>query len=118
MFVSFLLSFLLCGFICVIAQIILDNSKLTTGHVTSLFVVLGAILEFFDLYEPLRKTFNMGATLPISSFGSVIMKGVKQSIDNYDFIGIFKGVFDNCGVLISFALFLAFIAALIFKPKS
>ena len=35
-------SFLFFGLICLIAQIILDNTKLTPGHITSMFVVIGA----------------------------------------------------------------------------
>ena len=51
MFINILLSFVFCGLVCLIAQIIVDNSKLTPGHVTSLFVTIGVILEFFDLYK-------------------------------------------------------------------
>jgi stage V sporulation protein AE len=46
-----LLSFLFCGAICLIAQIILDNTKLTPGHITSIFVVLGALLDTFNIYD-------------------------------------------------------------------
>ena len=56
MILSFIGAFFVCGLICLIAQILLDNSKLTTGHITSLFVVFGVILEFFDLYKYIRKT--------------------------------------------------------------
>ena len=118
MFLDFLLAFLVCGIFCLIAQIILDNTKLTPGHVTSMFVVIGAVLEFLNIYEYLRKFAKMGASMPIASFGSVIMKGVKESIDYYGFIGIFKGVFDNCGTLISLSIFLAFLSIVFFKPKS
>ena len=45
------LSFLFCGAICLIAQIILDNTKLTPGHITSIFVVLGALLDTFNIYD-------------------------------------------------------------------
>ena len=44
-------SFLFCGFICMIAQIILDNTKLTPGHITSLFVVIGAFLDSFGVFD-------------------------------------------------------------------
>lgn len=118
MFLDFIFSFLICGVFCLIAQILLDNTKLTSGHITSLFVVIGAILEFFNLYEPIRKIGKMGASMPIASFGSVIMKGVKEGIDNSGIIGIFNGVFNNCGALLAFAIFLAFISTLFFKPKS
>ena len=43
---TFIYAFLFCGFVCMIAQVILDNTKLTPGHVTSLFVVIGAFLVF------------------------------------------------------------------------
>ena len=49
-------SFLFCGLICMIAQIILDNTKLTPGHITSSFVVLGAFLDTFSLYDKIIKT--------------------------------------------------------------
>ena len=40
----FIYAFLFSGIVCLISQIILDNTKLTPGHVTSLFVVIGAFL--------------------------------------------------------------------------
>ena len=78
MFLSFILAFLVCGIICALAEIIIVNSKLTPGHVTSLFVVFGTILEFFNIYDKIKKIGGMGAILPICSFGSTIMKGVKE----------------------------------------
>ena len=45
----FINSFLFCGFVCLIAQVILDNTKLTPGHITSIFVVVGAFLDSFSL---------------------------------------------------------------------
>ena len=37
---TYLNSFLFAGFVCLIGQIILDNTKLTAGHITSMFVVI------------------------------------------------------------------------------
>ena len=118
MFLSFVGAFFVCGIICLIAQIILNNTKLTTGHITSLFVVIGVILEFFGLYKFIRDIGHMGSSMPISSFGSVIMEGVKKQVEIDGILGIFKGVFESCGTLIAFAVFLAFISTLFFKPKS
>ena len=47
--ISIIYSFIFGGTICLIAQIIYDNTKLSAGHITSLFVSLGAFLEFFNL---------------------------------------------------------------------
>ena len=118
MIVSFVGSFICCGLICFICQLILDNFNLTTGHITSLLVVIGAVLEFFGIYKYIRTIGFMGASMPICSFGSVIMEGVKKQVEANGILGIFKGVFEGCGALISFALFLAFLSTLFFKPKS
>ena len=118
MFLSFIGAFFTCGLICLIAQIILDNSKLTTGHVTSLFVVIGSLLEFFGVYQYIRKIGFMGASMPICSFGSIIMGSIKKAIELEGVLGIFKGVFQACGALLAFALFLAVLSTLFFKPKS
>ena len=47
----YIYSFLFCGLLCLIAQVILDNSKLSAGHITSIFVVTGAFLDIFDIYD-------------------------------------------------------------------
>ena len=49
-------SFLFCGTICGIGELILDHTKLTPGHITSLFVVLGAFLDTFGIYDWIIKT--------------------------------------------------------------
>ena len=116
--INIFLAFITCGTFCFIAQIILDNTKFTTGHVTSLFVVIGVILEFFDIYKYIKEVGKMGASIPISSFGSAIMEGVKSSIDSQGFIGVFSGIFSNCGTLVAFAIFVAFISTLFFRAKS
>ena len=48
---SYLLAFLICGSICTIGQIIYDNTKFTPGHITSLFVVVGSLLDVFGIYD-------------------------------------------------------------------
>ena len=50
---NYLLAFIFCGFVCVIAQLIYEYSKLTPGHITSLFVVIGAFLDLFHIYDKL-----------------------------------------------------------------
>ena len=49
----YLKAFLVAGTICTIGQLILDNTKLTPGHITALFVTCGAFLDIFNLYDKL-----------------------------------------------------------------
>ena len=109
-------SFLFCGMICMISQIILDNTKLTPGHITSLLVIFGAFLDSFSIYDKFIKYVGGGALLPITSFGHSLVHGALAKAESLGIIGIFMGMFDLTATGISAAIICAFFAALIFKP--
>ncbi len=114
----FINSFLFCGTICLIAQIILDNTKLTPGHITSLFVVIGAFLDSFSLYDLIIKYVGGGALVPITSFGHSLVHGALAKTNGYGLMGIFMGMFDLTASGITAAIIFSFIFSLIFKPKN
>ena len=109
---------LFCGIICMIAQIILDNTKLSTGHITSIFVVLGAFLDSFSFYDKIIKSVGGGALLPITSFGHSLIHGALAKANEYGIIGILMGMFDLTATGITAAIIFAFVFSLIFKPKN
>lgn len=116
---SYLLAFLVCGSICMIGQIIYDNTKLTPGHITSLFVVVGAFLDVFGIYDKLLKVSRVGASLPITSFGHSLMHAANEAMLNgKGILGVASGLFDMTATGITSAILFAFLVALIFKPKS
>ncbi len=114
---SLLFSFLFGGIICLIAQLIYDNTKLSAGHITSLFVSLGALLEFFGIYDYILNLCGVGASLPILSFGHSLMHASMLGLKEEGVLGIFKNIFDLTSSGISFTVVAAIIIALIFKPK-
>ncbi len=118
MIINALMAFLMSGFICVIAQIIIDNTKLTPGHVTSIFVVLGVLLEFFGLYKYLRQIGHIGASIPICNFGALMMEGVKKLIETQGLLGVVNGVFYITGGVITFCVFLSLIVVVFARAKS
>ena len=111
-------SFLFCGFICMISQIILDNSKLTTGHITSILVVIGAFLDSFSIYDEIIKIVGGGALLPITSFGHSLIHGALAKAESMGILGILMGMFDLTASGISAAIIFSFIFTLIFKPRN
>ena len=110
-------SFLFCGFICMISQIILDNTKLTPGHITSLLVIMGAFLDVFDIYDKIIEIVGGGAQLPITSFGHSLIHGSLLKADSIGYMGILSGMFDLTAVGICIAIIFAFSMTLLFKPK-
>lgn len=115
---AYVLSFLFCGGVCVIAQLIYDNTKLTPGHITSMFVCIGAALDLFHIYDVLVSIFHAGALLPITSFGHSLMHGALAATKEFGIFGLAMGVFDLTAAGISSAILFSFLAALIFKPRS
>lgn len=113
----FLYSFLFCGTVCLIGQMILDNTKLTPGHVTSLFVVIGAFLDSFGLYDKFIKWFGAGTLVPITSFGHSLIHGALDKAEESGLLGLLGGIFSLTSAGIVSAIVFGFILTMIFKPK-
>ena len=114
----FVKAFAVCGGISLLGQLIYDNSKLTAGHITSLFVVLGAALDVFGLYDKLLVFAGAGAALPITSFGHSLIHGALASAQENGLIGVALGMFDLTAAGITSGILFAFLVAVIFKPKN
>ena len=110
-------AFLFAGSVCSIGQIILDNTKLSAGHITSLFTVIGAVLSFFNIYPSLIEKCGAGATVLIMNFGNMLFLGGMEGYKNSGFIGIFSNLLTKSSLAIVAAIIFAFIFTMIFKPK-
>lgn len=110
-------SFLFCGFICLISQIILDNSKLTPGHITSILVAVGAFLDCFSWYDNIIKFVGGGALVPITSFGHSLIHGALAKANSQGLVGILMGMFDLTATGITSAIIFSFVFTMIFKPR-
>jgi stage V sporulation protein AE len=114
---DYLKAFLVGGAICAVVQILLDTTKLMPGRVMVILVVTGAILGALGIYEPFAKWAGAGAGVPLSGFGNMLYKGIKEAVDKEGFLGIFKGGFTSSAVGISAALIFSYIASWFFNSK-
>lgn len=113
----YLYSFLFAGFVCALGQFLVDRFKLTPGHITSWFVVIGVLLDSFKIYDKIIKVVGGGALVPITSFGHSLLHGALAKTEEFGFLGIGMGMFDLTAVGITSAIIFAFLVALIFKPR-
>ncbi|CUH93530.1 stage V sporulation protein AE [Herbinix luporum] len=114
---DYIITFLVGGAICALTQILLDKTKLMPGRVMVILVCLGALLGAVGVYEPFSKWAGAGANVPLTGFGNSLFQGIKKSVDQEGFIGIFKGGFSASAVGISAALIFSYIASWFFEPK-
>ena len=116
--IKYLFVFAVGGFLCTIAQILIDKTKLTSARILVLYVVTGVFLTAIGVYKYIVKLGSFGATIPLTGFGFSLCNGVFKAVDQYGFRGIFTGGLADVASGIVTAVFLALIAALISKPKS
>lgn len=113
----YLNAFIVCGIISMIGQIILDNTNLTPGHITSLFVVIGAILSFLGLYEILTDYSQVGSSIPITSFGNALYLAASEGYEANGIIGMFDNILSTTSTGISSAIFFGFIFSIFSKVR-
>ena len=114
---TYIYAFLFCGLVCMISQIILDNTKLTPGHVTTLFVIIGAFLDVAGIYDKIVIYCGAGAIIPITSFGHLLIHGAMDMASQNGVLGLALGIFNLTSAGISISIVLAFFLALAFKPR-
>ncbi len=114
---EYLKAFLVGGCFCLIGQLLIDKTKLTPARILVSYVVAGVFLGAVGLYQPLIEFAGAGATVPLTGFGSLLAKGVKEAIEEKGFLGIFTGGLTATAGGIAAAIVFGWLAGLIFKPK-
>lgn len=105
------------GLICAAVQVLMEKTKMMPGRIMVLLVVTGGVLGFLGWYEPFLEFAGAGASVPLLGFGNVLMKGVKEAVEEQGFLGLFAGGLKAGAVGTSAALVFGYLASLIFEPK-
>ncbi len=113
----YLYAFLFSGALCFLAQLLYEYSKLTPGHIVSMFVVFGVLLETFEIYDFYIEHCGGGALTPITNFGHTLAHSALEGAREEGFLGILKGLFKNASGVISAVVVLGVVSSLIFKPR-
>jgi stage V sporulation protein AE len=115
---DYVISFLVGGFICFLAQILVIKTKITTARILVLFLIIGMVLEVFNIYAPFKEFAKAGATVPIIGFGASLARGAIMATKEFGLLGIFTGGLSAVAGGLTMAIFASFIFALIFSSKT
>ena len=116
MSLEYIKAFVVGALICAIGQVLIDYTKLTPARILVAFVVAGVVLGGLGLYQPLLDFAGAGAGVPLTGFGALLAKGVRQAVGGKGLFGVLSGGITAAAGGISAAIFFALITALIFKP--
>lgn len=110
-------AFFVGGVFCVIAQVLIDKTRLTPARILVTYVVMGVFLTAVGVYEPIVDFGGAGATVPLTGFGYSLAMGVKSAVEEKGLFGAITGGLTATSAGITSVMVLGLIAALIFKPK-
>ena len=112
------LAFLLGGFICLIAQLLIDKTKLAPARILVFYVIFGVFIGAVGLYTPLFEIFGCGISIPLIGFGGNIANGVREAVDKEGILGILKGALTASSAGLTLSLLLGLISSFLSKGKS
>lgn len=116
-FSKFIWAFVIGGALCMIAQILIDKTRLTPARILVTYVTVGVLLGALGLYKPLVEFAGAGATVPLTGFGYLISEGVREAVDKQGLLGALTGGFTSAAGGIAAALVFGYLAAIMFRGK-
>ncbi len=117
-FLKYLTVFAIGGLVCLIGEILIIKTKITSARILVLFLLIGVILETCGIYEPISQFAKAGINVPIVGFGASLAKGVIGAVKVKGILGIFTGGLEATAGGIASSVGFAFLFSLIFHPKT
>lgn len=113
------MAFLVGGAICLIGQLIIDLTpfSVTPSHILVGFVVGGALISAFGLYQPLIDLGGAGATIPLSGFGHSLAQGAIEGAKENGLLGVIGGGIEASSAGVGAAVVFGYLIAIIFTPQ-
>lgn len=110
--------FLVGGVICMIGELIEIKTKITPARILVIFLMVGAILGGFGVYNYLVEWAGAGATLPITGFGNALAQGAVQGAKSNGLFGAIGGGLMATSAGVAMSIGLSYIISFFVSSKS
>ena len=114
---EYLKAFLCGGLLCALGQILLDRTGLTPARILVCYVVAGVVLGGIGLYGPLAEWAGAGAGVPLTGFGNLLARGVREAVKEKGLLGALTGGITAAAGGITAAIVFAVFVSLVFRSK-
>lgn len=117
-FLQYLWVFLIGGAICMIGEILIITTNITSARILVTFEMVGLFLEAIGVYDYISDFAGAGVNVPIVGFGASLARGAIGAVKTHGLLGAFTGGLSATAGGIAAAIGFAFIFALIFKSHT
>lgn len=114
---TYVYSFLVGGLLCVVAQVLIDKTKIPPAYILVGYVCTGVLLSAVGLYEPFKDFAAAGATVPLTGFGNLLATGVREAVAEKGLFGALTGGLTATAAGITATVCFAFLFSMLFKSK-
>lgn len=118
MFLMYLKVFFIGGLVCMIGQILINKTKMSSARILVLYMLVGVVLEVTGAFEYLKEFAGSGVTIPIMGFGSNLAKGALEGVKEQGFLGAISGGMSAVAAGLTTAIVCGFVFGLISKSRS
>lgn len=115
---DYLWVFLIGGLICMIGEVLIITTNITSARILVTFELLGVFLQAVGLFDSISAFAKAGINVPIVGFGASLAKGAIGAVKTYGLLGVFTGGLAATAGGIAAAVVFAFVFALIFKSHT
>ena len=106
------------GLICMLGQILVIRTKITTARILVLFLMIGAVLGGFGVYGYLVEWAGCGATVPITGFGNALARGAINGAATDGIFGAVAGGLIATSAGVSASIVFGYLVALFTSSKT
>lgn len=106
------------GLICMLGQILIITTKITTARILVLFEMIGVFLAAIGIYEPISAFAKAGINVPIIGFGASLAKGAINAVKAQGILGVFTGGLASVAGGLAAAIGFGFLFGSVFKAKT
>ena len=117
-FLTYLKVFVSGGIVCMLGQILINKTNMTSARILVIYLLAGVVLEVVGVFDYLKEFGGSGFTVPIMGFGSSLAKGALKGAKESGVLGAVGGGMEAVSVGLSAATFFGFLFSLIFKSKT
>ncbi len=117
-FIDYVKVFAIGGLICMIGQMLINKTAMSSARILVLYMIVGVVLEVSGAFEPMKEFAGSGVTIPIMGFGSNLAKGALEGVKKDGFFGAITGGLSAVSAGLTTVIVCGFIFGLISRSRS
>ncbi|MBR3446722.1 MAG: stage V sporulation protein AE [Oscillospiraceae bacterium] len=114
---TYVWAFVIGGLLCVIGQLLIDETKLTPARILVGYVTAGVVLGALGIYPHLTALAGAGASVPLSGFGNLLAQGIREDVQKNGLLGVLTGGLTSAAGGITAAMLFGLLASLLFRAR-